>query len=100
MVQEAKIAVPVVAYLRRETLKERHYGIIDNVLGINLRAQEGVTLKRIMEVRDMIPQLTTQKTCMNVPLGSPNSIFSRAMLDWTASWTGVWQNLWACFCAS
>lgn len=77
MVEEAKMAVPVVAYLRRETLKERHWEMIDGVLGMNLRAQKGATFKRIMEVRGIITQLNTQHTKnISALFGSPNSIFS------------------------
>lgn len=50
MVQEVKLTVPVVADLRSGTLSERHWEVLDDVLGMDIRAQGKTTFKQMMEV--------------------------------------------------
>lgn len=50
MVEEVKLTVPVVADLRSGTLVDRHWEVLDNVLGMDIREQGAVTFKQMMEV--------------------------------------------------
>lgn len=50
MVEEVKLTVPVVADLRSGTLMERHWEVLDDVLGMDIREQGAATFKQMMEV--------------------------------------------------
>lgn len=50
MVEEVKLTVPVVADLRGGTLMDRHWEVLDDVLGMDLREQGSATFKQMMEV--------------------------------------------------
>lgn len=50
MVEEVKLTVPVVADLRSGTLVDRHWEVLDDVLGMDIREQGAVTFKQMMEV--------------------------------------------------
>lgn len=50
MVEEVKLTVPVVADLRSGTLMDRHWEVLDDVLGMDIREQAAVTFKQMMEV--------------------------------------------------
>lgn len=50
MVEEVKLTVPVVADLRSGTLMDRHWEVLDDVLGMDVREQGAVTFKQMMEV--------------------------------------------------
>ena len=50
MVEEVKLTVPVVADLRSGTLMDRHWEVLDDVLGMDIREQGSATFKQMMEV--------------------------------------------------
>ncbi len=50
MVEEVKLTVPVVADLRGGALMDRHWEVLDDVLGMDLREQGSATFKQMMEV--------------------------------------------------
>lgn len=51
MVEEVKRTVPVVSDLRSGTLMSRHWDLLDDVLGVDIRKGESLTFKQMMEVR-------------------------------------------------
>ena len=53
MVEEVKLSLPVVANLRSNTLTERHWEMLNDVLKIDVRANKGATFKQMMKVTDM-----------------------------------------------
>lgn len=50
MVGKVKHTVPVVADLRSDTLRPRHWDLLDGVLDVDVREGETITFKQMMEV--------------------------------------------------
>lgn len=75
MVEEVKLTVPVVADLRSGTLMDRHWEVLDGVLGMDIREQGSATFKQMMEVTKhpifKHARCSFHHSCFFLPAGGP-----------------------------
>ncbi|CAM9656208.1 unnamed protein product [Ascophyllum nodosum] len=86
MVEEVKHSLPVVANLRSNTLTERHWEMLNDVLEIDVRANKGATFKQMMKanLKDVANQVNTIVTD-----AEQESILTQLLQKVQYTWTGM-----------